>query len=144
VGNRWIRALAAAAVSLTVVGCGSSGSGDTGQVQQTVSKVLHALGSGDGATLCSLATKAGQADLAKAGHSTCPKVVKRVSDQLSPAQKAALQSAKVGKVKVDGTHATVPASAITSSKGSLKGFLQSGSAPTQLTKQSDGTWKISG
>ncbi|HEY3727266.1 MAG TPA: hypothetical protein VGL51_08845 [Solirubrobacteraceae bacterium] len=131
-------------MSLTIVGCGSGGSGDTGQVQQTLTKVLHALGSGDGATVCSLATKAGQNALANAGHSTCQQVVKLVSDHLSPAQKTALENAKVGKVTIDGKHATVSDSAITTSKGSLKGFLQTGSAPTQLTKQSDGTWKISG
>ncbi|HEY2260332.1 MAG TPA: hypothetical protein VGH45_11495 [Solirubrobacteraceae bacterium] len=141
-GKPWIRVLAVGTVSLSIVGCG--GSGDTSQVQQTVTKVLHALGSGDGATVCSMATRAGQAALANAGHSSCQRVVGLVSDHLTPAQKAGLQSAKVGKVKIDGSHATVPASAITSSKGSLKGFLQSDSAPTQLTKQSDGTWKLSG
>jgi ketosteroid isomerase-like protein len=141
----WIGALAALCAAAGLVGCGGSSgsSADTAAVQQTVTKVLHALGSGDGATVCSLATKDGQAALAKAlPHSTCPQVVDLVSAHLSSAQKQGLQSAKVGKVKVDGDHASVPSSAITTSKGTLKGFLQG--APTKLTKQSDGSWKISG
>jgi hypothetical protein len=95
--------------------------------------------------VCSLATKDGQAALAKAiPHASCTQVVDLVSAHLSSAEKQALQSAKVGKVTIDGSHASVSDSAITSSKGSLKGFLTAGSAPTKLTKQSDGSWKISG
>jgi hypothetical protein len=134
-------------VSLAIVGCGSSGnsSADTTAVKQTVSRVLHALGSGDGTTVCALATKDGQAALAKAvPHSTCAQVVQLVGAHLSPTQKAGLESAKIGKVTLNGDHASVPDSSITSAKGSLKGFLESGSAPTQLTKQSDGSWRISG
>jgi hypothetical protein len=146
VGNPWTRALAATAVSLMIASCGgSSSSNDVAGVQQTVTRVLHALGKEDGTTVCSLATKAGQAVLAKAvPNSTCVQVVDLVSAHLSPAQKAGLESAKVGQVKIDGSHATVPDHAITSSKGSLKGFLEAGSAPTRLTKQADGSWKISG
>lgn len=128
-----------------LVGCGGSSgsSADTTAVQQTVTKVLHGLGSGDGATVCSLATKDGQAALAKAiPHSTCPQVVDLVSAHLSSAQKQGLQNAKVGKVKIDGNHASVSDSAITTTKGTLKGFLEG--TPTKLTKQSDGSWKISG
>ena len=146
-GTRGPRALAAIAVMAGVVGCGgsSSSASDTAAVQQTVTKVLHALGSGDGKTVCSLATKDGQSALAKAvPHSTCAQVVDLVSVHLSSAVKQALESAKVGKVTISGNHASVSDSAITSSKGSLKGFLQTGSAPTKLTKQSDGSWKISG
>jgi hypothetical protein len=146
VGNPWTRALAVSAASLMLASCGgTSSSSDAPQVQRTVTRVLHALGRGDGATVCSLATKAGQAVLAKAvPNSTCIQVVDLVSAHLSPAQKAGLESAKVGKVTINGSHATVPDQAITSSKGSLTGFLDAGNAPTQLTKQSDGTWKISG
>jgi hypothetical protein len=146
-GIPWSQTVAVAAVSMAAVGCGgsSSSSSDTAAVQQTVTKVLHGLGSGDGKTVCALATKDGQAALAKAvPHSTCAQVVDLVSAHLGSAEKEGLQNAKVGKVTIDGSHASVSDSAITSSKGSLKGFLQSGSAPTQLTKQSDGTWKISG
>ena len=139
--------MAAAAISAAVVGCGgsSSSSADTAAVQQTVTKVMHALGSGDGKTVCALTTKDGQASLAKAiPHATCVQVVDLVSAHLTSAQKQGLQTAKVAKVNINGNKATVSDSAITSSKGSLKGFLQTGAAPTQLTKESDGSWKISG
>ncbi len=146
-GIPWSQTLAVAAVSVAVVGCGGSGSSssDTAAVQQTLTKVLHALGSGDGTTVCALATKDGQATLAKAvPHSTCAQVVDLVSAHLSSAEKQGLQNAKVGKVTISGNNASVSDTAITSTKGSLKGFLQAGAAPTKLTKQSDGTWKISG
>jgi hypothetical protein len=143
------RALAALGVIIAagLPGCGGGGdsSGDATKVSDTVTRVLHALGHGDGATVCSLATTAGQKTLARAlPHSTCPKVVELVSRHLSPSQKVGLETAKVGKVRISGSHATVPDTSITSPKGSLKGFLQAGSTPTKLTKQSDGSWKISG
>jgi hypothetical protein len=141
------RALAALGVIIAtgLAGCGGSSSGDAAKVSDTVTRLLHALGRGDGAGVCSLATRAGQKTLARAlPNSTCPKVVELVSRHLSPSQKAGLESAKVGKVHINGSHASVPNTSITSPKGSLKGFLQAGSAPTRLTKQSDGSWKISG
>jgi hypothetical protein len=130
-----------------LAGCGGGGSssGDAAKVSNTVTRVLHALGHGDGATVCSLATTAGQRTLAQAlPHSTCPKVVQLVGRHLSPAQRAGLESAKVGRVNISGGHASVPDTSITSPTGSLKGFLRAGAAPTKLTKQSDGSWKISG
>lgn len=146
-GTPWTRALVVMAVSAAVIGCGGSSSSpsDSAAVRRTVTEVLHALGAGDGNTVCSLATKDGQAALAKAiSHATCAQVVDLVSVHLSSAQRQGLESAKVGKVTIDGNTATGSDSAITSSKGSLKGFLQAGAAPTKLTKQPDGTWKISG
>lgn len=137
------RALAATVAAAALAGCG--GGGDVAKIQQTVARVLGALGRGDASTVCSSATAAGQAAFAKVlPNSTCTEVVTLVSDHLSPAQKAALESARIGKVEVHGDHASVPNTSITSTKGSLRGFLQAGSAPTQLTNESDGTWKISG
>jgi len=142
VGNPRIRALAAAVVALSLAGCGSSS--DAVQVRQTVASALHALGSGDGAGFCSEATQVGQTKLARTvPGSTCPQVIELVGKHLSPAQKSALQSVKVGPVTIRGDQASVTASAITSSRGTLKGFLQKGSPATLLTK-SGGTWKISG
>jgi hypothetical protein len=142
------RALAALGVATAVglAGCGGGGSSaDKAKVSDTVTRVLHALGRGDGAIVCSLTTKAGQQTLARqVPHSSCPQVVQLVGEHLSPAQKAGLESATVGKVNVNGSHASVPNSSITSPRGSLKGFLDAGAAPTRLTRQSDGTWKISG
>ncbi len=143
--NRMPAALGVIAV-VGLAGCGGgSSSADRAKVSDTVSRVLHALGQGDGATVCSLTTESGQRTLARqVPHSTCAQVVKLVGEHLSPAQKAGLESAKVGKVDVKGSHASVPNSSITSPRGTLKGFLAAGAAPTRLTRQSDGSWKISG
>jgi hypothetical protein len=130
-----------------LAGCGaSSGQGAAAsKVAQTLTRAFHALSSGDGATVCSLATAAGQKTLASAvPHSSCAKVVGIVSAHLTAKQKAALSSVQVKNVTVKGNQATVRAGDITSSSGSFKGFLDPHSSPTKLSKQSDGSWKISG
>jgi hypothetical protein len=140
-----MRFVAMVTACVTLAACGSAATPDVAKIRQTLTRAFHALAGGDGATLCSLATQAGQASLAQAvPHSTCAQVVKLVSAELSPAQKAAMRSAQVGHVTLQGNRATVPETAITSSKGSLRGFLQAGAAPTRLTKQTDGSWKLSG
>ncbi len=128
-------------------GCGSSSglSADASHAANTLTRAFHALGMSDGATLCSLATPSGQRSLASAvPNSTCPKVVVLVSAHLTPKQKAALGSVQVKNVTVKGNLATVRAKDISSTRGSFKGFLNPKSSPTRLSKQSDGTWKISG
>jgi hypothetical protein len=141
-----IRLLAAVAVSAALVACGGgSSNNDAAQVKQTVSRAFSALATGDGATLCSLATPAGQKELASGlPHSTCSAVVKLVSEHLSPQQKAGLESVQVKKVVVNGNHATVSDADLTTTRGTLKGFINPTSPPTKLTKQSDGSWKLSG
>lgn len=139
------RLLAALAVSASLAACGggSSSSSDVAKVKQTITRAFHALATGDGATLCSLATPAGQRALASAApHSTCAKVVQLVSAHLTPSQKAALESVRVTKVTVSGNQAAVSNTDLTTAHGSLKGFINSRSAPTRLTKQPDGSWKI--
>ncbi len=129
-----------------LAGCGSSRgpSGDASHAANTLTRAFHALGVGDGGTVCSLATPAGQKTLASAvPGSTCPKVVALVSAHLTSKQKAALGSVRVKNVTVAGNLATVRAKDISSTQGSFTGFLSSKSAPTTLAKQSDGTWKIS-
>lgn len=128
-----------------LAGCGSSSglSGDASHAANTLTRAFHALGTGDGGTVCSLATAAGQKTLASAVPN-CPKVVALVSAHLTPKQKAALGSVRVKHVTVKGNLATVLAKDISSTQGSFKGFLSASSAPTRLSKQSDGTWKISG
>ena len=130
-----------------VAGCGgsSAGNADSSHAAQALTRAFHALATGDGSTVCSLATAAGQKTLASAvPNSTCPKVVEIVSAHLTAKQKAALGSVQVKHVTVKGSEATVRAADISSAQGSFKGFLDPKSAPTKLTKQSDGTWKISG
>jgi hypothetical protein len=50
----------------------------------------------------------------------------------------------VGTVTINGDHASIRDGDITSTQGKLKGFLQASAPPTKLTRQSNGTWKISG
>ncbi|MGB9183499.1 MAG: hypothetical protein WCB67_05490 [Solirubrobacteraceae bacterium] len=130
-----------------LAGCGSSTglSADASHAANTLTRAFHALGTGDGGTVCSLATTAGRKSLASAvPHSTCAQVVTLVSAHLTTKQKAALGSVKVRKVSVKGNLATVRAKDISSTQGSFKGFLSANSAPERLSKQSDGTWKIAG
>jgi hypothetical protein len=142
------RLLLMVAVGALLAACGSSSSsssGDASAVKSTLKRAFHAVATGDGPGFCSLATPAGQKTLANAiPNASCATVIRKVSTQLSAAQKAALNSVQIKKVKITGSQATVSASDITSTSGSLKGFLQPGSAPSVLTKQSDGSWKISG
>jgi hypothetical protein len=140
------------AVGALIAACGSSsssgsgsGSSDVAAVKSTLQRAFRAVSAGDGPGFCSLATPAGQKTLARAiPNASCATVIRKVSTQLSPTQKAALNSIQIKKVKISGRRATVSAADITSTHGSLKGFLQPNSAPSVLTKQPDGTWKISG
>ncbi len=130
-----------------LAGCGGASlpSGEAAKAAQTLTRAFHALGIGDGATVCSLATAAGQQTLASAvPHSSCGKVVKIVSAHLTSNQRAALGSVQVKSVTVTGNQATVRARDISSTSGSFKGFLDPRSAPTKLSRQPDGSWKISG
>jgi hypothetical protein len=141
--------LAALALSAALTACGSSsGSGqDTAvaQVKQTLTRAFHALATGDGATLCSLATAQGRKTLAAAlPKSSCASIIKLVTAHLSPSQKAALASVQIKRVTLNGGQASVSDRDITSAHGSLRGFIQPQSAPTVLSKQPDGSWKISG
>ncbi len=143
-GTPRIRVIAAVIASLVLAACGG-GASDATNVRQTVARALRALATGDGATLCSLATRAGQASLAGAvPGASCAKVVQLVGAHLSPSLKSALSHVRIGKVTIHGTHADVPNTSITSTRGSLKGFLDAGSEPTLLARQADGSWKITG
>lgn len=136
--------VAALVISLVVAACGG-GSADASKAAQTLTRAFHALATGDGATVCALATPAGQKSLAAAvPGSTCTKVVNLVSAHLTGSQKAALGSVQVKNVSVHGREATVRAADIASRHGSFRGFLSAKSAPTKLQKQSNGSWKIEG
>jgi hypothetical protein len=139
--------MAASVVALTIAGCGGQGSGasDVAKVKQTLLREFAAVANGDGATACSLATASGRAKLQSAvPGASCEEVVKVAAQRLPGSVKEGLLTAKVNRVTIRGETATVQDADITSSRGSLAGFLQPGSAPTTLTKQSDGSWKISG
>lgn len=140
------RLLSALVVCAMVAACGSGGSAnDTAHVKQTLTRAFRALAKGDGSTLCSLATPQGrQALTAGIPHTSCVGIVKLAGAHLSPSLKAALASVRIKRVTVNGNQASVSYADITSARGSLAGFIQPGATPTRLTKQPDGSWKISG
>ena len=75
---------------------------------------------------------------------SCEEVVKLFAQRIPMPLKEGLLTATVKRVTISGNTATVQDADVTSSRGTLAGFFQPGSAPTTLTKQSDGSWKISG
>jgi hypothetical protein len=134
----------AARTSVTRSATGPARAGSaTDRVRQTIHTAFVDLAHGDGARFCSLATRAGQSTLARSlpGY-TCRNVISSISANLSPAQKTGLLHAVVGAVTISGVHATVSNAAITTTQGTLTGFLTASGAPTTLTRQPDGSWKI--
>jgi hypothetical protein len=133
-------------LAVLAAGCGASGHSRPTSVQQVKLIVRTALGDladGDGQAFCALATPAGQAKLAGTLHGyTCPTLVRLVAGHLSPATRTGLLHVRVSTVTVRGATATVRATDITATVGSLKGFLNDGGTPTTLVRQRDGTWKI--
>jgi hypothetical protein len=141
---RAVLAVIVGVVALALTACGG-GASDEAKIKQTVVRELAAIANGDGATACSLATAAGRAKLERdnPGH-TCEQLIRLAATALPESAKEALRAAHVNRVTITGNTATVSDSDITSSKGSLASIFQSGTPPTVLTKQSDGSWKISG
>jgi hypothetical protein len=129
---------------LVLAGCGGGGA-DTAKVKRTVQRALTALADGNGPAFCALATTGAQAELARTTPgASCAGVVRRISRQLSDKVKLGLRHARIGKVSLSDDHASIRAGEITSTRGTVKGFLQPTAAPTRLIRQSDGTWKIAG
>jgi hypothetical protein len=134
-----------AVVALGLAGCGGGVNADAAKVKQTVQRALAALADGNGPAFCALATAGAQAELARTTPGAgCADVVRRISRELSDRVKLGLRSARVGRVSLSGDHASIRAGDITSTRGSLKGFLQASAAPTKLTRQSNGSWMIAG
>lgn len=130
---------------LVLAGCGGGSGADAAQVKRTVQRALTALANGNGRAFCALATTGAQAELARTTPgASCAGVVRRIGDQLSNQVKLGLRHARVGKVSLSGDHASIRAGDITSTRGTVKGFLQASAAPTKLIRQSDGSWKIAG
>lgn len=141
-------AVGLAAAVLALVGCGggrASDAADAAKIKRTVQRALAALADGNGPAFCALASAGARAELARtAPGAGCAGVVRRISRQLSDRVKLGLRHARVGKVSVSGSRATIRAGEITSTRGTLKGFLQASAAPTQLIRQADGGWRIAG
>lgn len=137
--------VAALLAAVALAGCGGRESNDVAAVKKTLTRTLSALADGDGATVCSLATPSGQAELRSAvPGATCEHVVRLVATKLTPELKDGLRSAHINMVTVHERTATVDDRDITSTRGNLKGFRDPGSPATVFMKQPDGTWKISG
>ena len=136
--------------SLLIAACGGGGGGsseDETAVKDTLEQFLHAVAAGDGVTACALATPEGQAKLvAEVGQagSNCTEVVSFFAASFSQDTRDGLATAKVKKVSFDGEKATVDDGDITSTQGDLGAFLDPDSHPTVLSRQPDGTWKLSG
>jgi hypothetical protein len=133
-------------IALLAAGCGG-GTDDTAKVKHTMTRFYSSLAAGDGSTACSLATASGRAKLerrARAPAGSCSRIVTFLATSLSQQVKEGLQTASIRKVTVHGRTATVHETDVTSTRGDLRAFLQSGSPATELTKQSDGSWRISG
>lgn len=144
--TRRLALAAAVAAGAVAAGCGSASDGaSTAQVKQAVRAALADLGAGRGAAFCALATPAEQTHLARAfARHSCGAAMQGLAAGLSPAHRTALAHARVTKVTVTGARATVSASAITSTDGSLKGFLNDHGTPTTLVRRSNGRWLIAG
>jgi hypothetical protein len=148
-GERYDRAvrrtLTVLVAGIVVTACGGSGvrASDEQKVKQTVIQDMAAVADGDGATACSLATQSGRAQLERAvPGKTCEQIVALFSARLPNSAKDGLRTAHISKVNIRGNTATVPNSAITSTRGDLHGYTDSG-PPVALAKQPDGSWKIS-
>jgi hypothetical protein len=107
---------------------------------------MHAVAAGDGVTACALATPEAQAQLLQQVGQTgadCVQAIPVVSADFSPATRDGLATATVTEVGFDGDTATVADEDIKSSQGDLSAFLDPDSPPAVLTRQPDGTWKLS-
>jgi tripartite-type tricarboxylate transporter receptor subunit TctC len=138
-------AIMVTATALVAAGCGG-GLDDTAKVKQTMTRYLSAVGAGDGATTCSLLTPSGQAAFERfkrAAAGSCPLLVTVFNAGLPAQVKTALRHAQIKKITINGNTATVRHADITSTKGDLSSVVPPGSPPTVLTKQSDGSWKLS-
>jgi hypothetical protein len=136
-------------VSAALAGCGSNprptAGVDAAAIKTTITRAFRALAAGDGVVVCALTTASGRRTLAASlPHASCAQVVALASRRLTSAQRAALASIEVKHVALSGGDATVTATDLRSRRGSLTGFIDRGSAPTELTRQPDGSWKISG
>ncbi|HWE11521.1 MAG TPA: hypothetical protein VG325_19395 [Solirubrobacteraceae bacterium] len=137
----------AVAAGVAAAGCGASstdGASASG-VEQTVRTALGYLAAGDGRGFCSLATRAERARLAtEFAARSCSEAIHAVGSGLTPVHRAALRHADVTTVTISGATATVKAADITTTSGSMKGFLSGDGRPTTLVRRAGGRWIIGG
>jgi hypothetical protein len=122
--GRYIIVLIAAAFTLVVSGCGSSGGSSSSAPSDVVNQFFDGAGAGD-SQVCSLLTKEAQ-DKVGVGTSTCESGV----EQFGARAKPQLKGLDVGEAEIDGDRATVP--------------VKTAAASTTVTLQRDGdSWLIS-
>jgi hypothetical protein len=109
--GRYIIVVVAAAFTLSVSGCGSSGGSSSSDPSDVVNQYIDALAAGDGAKGCSLLTSEGQAKwetYSQANSATpgCEEGIKDWADlfKLDPAK------VSVGQSQINGNSATVDVS----------------------------------
>lgn len=141
--------LGAAALALLLAGCGgSSASSDRTKIRAVVSNFLYALAHGDGTVACAHATVAGQNAIVSAigpelqnfGIYGCKDAVYVTGAQMKHAARHALETARIAKIELSGTTASIPVSAITSPHGNVDVELGT-TKPVQLV-DSYGVWEI--
>ncbi len=128
--------IAAAVAAAALSACGSSSSSHNASTPSTaVTTYLTALANGDGATACGSLTPSLQDQELKLARSqglkasSCPDLVSQLKAHITSSQRTLLLNAKVSRVSVQGSTATV----------TVKGATH----PSMLTK-SDGKWLIAG
>jgi len=129
-----------------VCGCsrGAASRSDVMRVKQTMTRELAALASGEGTLACSLTTISGRKKIERQVPGFgCEAIVALYGRKQTKPAKEALRTAHIRKVTINGDTATIRNADIVSARGSLHGVVPP-SGVNILTKQHDGSWKISG
>ena len=127
---------------------GSSPSASRAAVRAVLRSFLHAVAKGDGRVACGHGTPAGQQKIVAAlGPELqnfdiygCDDVVYVTGAQMSRANRLRLETARITRVELDGSHATVPLASLTSPHGPISTELGK-VGPIRLV-ESYGVWLI--
>jgi len=143
---RWLAPLLVC--SLLVACGGGSTTGDRAAIRSVLTSFFNALAHGDGRVACAHASPPGQQrivatigpELQNFGIYGCADVVYVTGAQMKPAGRRALETARIARITVNGTKATVALSALSSPNGSVAVELDT-QAPIRLV-DSYGVWLI--
>jgi hypothetical protein len=149
--KRWtaIRLVTLVGVCSLVAACGSSSPASQRKaIRAVVTNFLYALAHGDGDVACAHATPSGQQKIVNAiGPELqnfdiygCADVVYTTGAQMTAAHRKSLETARVGKIALQKSTATIPLSSLTSPDGSVDVVLGT-KAPVRLI-DSYGVWLI--
>ncbi len=105
---RALPVLAAAALAVTLAGCGGgSSSSPSDAVKTTWKQAATAAVDGQGTAFCSHVTAAGKAKITARTQLPCEDSIRLLASRLSAADKAVIHDAKITKVTVNGNDAVV-------------------------------------